>query len=375
MRIVVNARFLRSNCKNNYGRFQYETLKRIVENHPEDTFIFLFDKPVDPALVFADNVTLVYMKPEAKGPLSWRWWFDIKIPAILKKYKADVFVSFDRFLSLRTKVPQCLVIQDLSFFYTPDLFKKSHLSFYKKNTGYYLKKAASVAVLSDSIKKDIRDYYKIEEDKLTVVFSGANAIFHSADEYSREQIKDSYTNGYNYFIYTGFLDRSSNLITLLKAFSIFKKRQKSSWKLVLAGKLDESYGEDFLKSLASYKYREDVIVYDNIREQERAALLSGAYAMVYTQVYEGFAVPVLEAMQSGVPVIVSDNDSLQDVTGEAALFADVNDPSDVGDKMMQLYKDESLRSRLIAKGLDRATQYSWDKTADLLWESIRRAAK
>lgn len=375
MRIVVNARFLRSNYENSYGRFQYEALKRIVQNHPDDVFVFVFDKPLDADMMLGTNVTPLYIKPEAKNPLSWKWWFDIKIPALLKKYKADVFVSIDHFLSLRTKVPQCMVVQDLSFLHTPELFKKSHLSFYKKNTALYVNKASSVAVFSPSIKKDIIDYYKIAEDKLHIVFGGAATIFHPLDEQTKQTTKETYTNGYNYFIYTGFLQPSSNLIILLKAFSVFKKRQKSSWKLVLSGRFVGSYKDDFLKSLASYKYREDVIVLDVMDEPARAALVGSAYAMVYTPSYEGFAVPVVEAMQSGIPVIVSNDNSLRAIAEEAALFADVGDPADVADKMMQLYKDESLHSRLMEKGIEKATAYNWDKTADLLWESILKAAK
>jgi len=375
MRIVVNARFLRSDYVNSYGRLQYETLTRIVKNHPDDSFIFLFDKPFDVSLKLAENVTPLYVTPEAKGPLSWKWWFDIKVPAILRKYKADVFVSMDRFVSLRTKVPQCMVVQDFSFLHMPETFKKSHLSFYKKNTALYLNKATSVAVVSHAIKKDINDYYKITQDKLNTIFSGANDVFQIANEQAKENTKEKYTSGYNYFIYTGFLEQSTNLITVLKAFSVFKKRQKSSWKLVLAGKFVSVYKDEFLKSLATYKYREDVVVLDTIDEQERAALVGAAYAMVYPIAYEGFAIPVLEAMQSGVPVIVANNSSLRDITEDAALFTDVKDPADVADKMMQLYKDENLRTQLIAKGMDIAKAYNWDKTADLLWKSILKAAK
>lgn len=375
MRIVVNARFLRSDYVNSYGRLQYETLTRIVKNHPEDNFIFLFDKPFDISVKLAENITPLYVSPEAKGPLSWKWWFDIKVQAILRKYKADVFVSMDRFVSLHTKVPQCIVVQDLSFLHMPESFKKSHLSFYKKNTALYLSKAASVAVVSQSIKKDIDAYYKIPHDKFNTIFSGADDVFQIANEQAKENTKEKYTSGYNYFVFSGFLERSSNLITLLKAFSVFKKRQKSSWKLVLTGKFVSVYKDEFLKSLASYKYREDVLVLDAVDENERAALISAAYAMVYPIAYEGFAIPVLEAMQSGVPVIVSNDNSLKEITGDAALFAEVKDPAGVADKMMQLYKDETLRSQLVAKGIDTAKAYSWDKTADLLWESIIKAAK
>jgi hypothetical protein len=117
MRIVVNTRFLLKDYLEGYGYFIQETFKRIVRMHPEHEFIFFFDRPYASEFIFASNVTPVIIGPPARHPLLWKIWYDIKIPAALKKYKADVFVSADGFISLHTKVPQCLVLHDLSFFY------------------------------------------------------------------------------------------------------------------------------------------------------------------------------------------------------------------------------------------------------------------
>src|SRR5258705_4439413 len=140
MTVVVNTRFLLNDYLEGYGYFIYETFKRITNDHPEHDFIFVFDRPYDPRFVFGSNVKPVVTGPAARHPLLWKFWFDIRIPALLRKYKAGVFVSCDGFCSLRTSIPQCLVIHDLAFLHFPSFIKKSHSLFYKKYTPRFLKK-------------------------------------------------------------------------------------------------------------------------------------------------------------------------------------------------------------------------------------------
>lgn len=373
MKIAVNTRFLLSEYLEGYGYFQYEILKRITADHPEHDFIFIFDRPYDEKFVFGKNVIPVVTGPAARHPLLWKWWYDIKVPLLLKKYKADVFVSCDGFASLRTKVPQCLVVHDLSFLHFPGFIKKSHLFFYKKYTPAFLKKAKTIATVSLFSKNDIIAQYKTDPDKIQVVYSAAKTIFHPLPQNEKDETRKKYTNGKNYFIYIGAIHPRKNLIHLLKAFSIFKKRQQSDWKLVLAGRLAWKY-HHFLESLKTYKYRDDVVLAGYLEEKELVQLAGSAYALVYPSLWEGFGVPVLEAMRCQVPVITSSHSAMQEIAGHAALYADPSSPQDIGDKMMLLYKDESLRDQLIEKGAIQEPQYSWDRTAALLWDSIWKAS-
>lgn len=161
---------------------------------------------------------------------------------------------------------------------------------------------------------------------------------------------------------------------LLKAFSVFKKRQQTNMKLVLTGRLAWKY-ESFTESLQTYKYRNDVVMTGYVPEDELVKIIGAAYSLVYPSLLEGFGVPVLEAMQSDVPVITSVNSSMQEIAKDAALYADATNFADIADKMMLLYKDEKLRNQLIEKGRLVATEYSWDKTANLLWNCIVKACR
>jgi glycosyltransferase involved in cell wall biosynthesis len=372
MTIAVNTRFLLKDYLEGYGYFLYETFSRIVKKHPEHRFVFIFDRPYDKRFIFGSNVKAVVTGPPARHPLLWKLWYDIKIPAVLKKYKADVFVSCDGFCSLNTSVPQCLVLHDLAFLHYPSFNKKSHLFFYKRYTPKFLSKAKSVATVSEFSKKDILSQYKMEADKIDIAYSAAKKIFQPLNDETKQALKEKYTEGKEYFLYTGAIHPRKNLMNLLKAFSVFKKRQQTNMKLVLAGRLAWKY-ESFTKSLESYKYRKDVVMTGYVAEEELVKITGSAYALVYPSLLEGFGVPVLEAMQCDVPVITSANSSMQEIAKDAALYADANSHIEIADKMMLLYKDENLRRGLIQKGKLVVQQYSWDKTAELLWQSILKA--
>ncbi len=372
MKIAVNTRFLLNDYLEGYGYFIYEVLRRMVNEHPEHEFLFIFDRPFNKRFVFSSNVKAIVAGPPARHPVLWKWWYDIQIPRLLKKHKADIFLSCDGFCSLTTKVPQCLVVHDLSFIHYPSFIRRSHLLFYKHFTPKFLEKAKSIATVSAFSKNDIVSRYKVKEEKITVVYSAAKEIFHPVDFNTQEQTRNKYSGGKNYFIYAGAIHPRKNLVQLLKAFSVFKKRQKSDWKLVLAGRLAWKY-ERFKESLKSYKYRDDVVLTGYIEEKELADLIGSAYALVYPSLFEGFGVPVVEAMRCHIPAVTSINSSMQEIAGDAALYANPTDHADIADKMMLLYKDESLRNRLIQKGIERSKEFNWDNTASLLWEALMKS--
>lgn len=372
MKIAVNTRFLLNDYLEGYGYFVQETFKRIIIDHPEHEFLFIFDRPYDQRFVFGPNVKAVVAGPPARHPLLWKWWYDVKLPALLRKYKADIFVSCDGFCSLRTRVPQCLVLHDLAFLHYPSFIRKSHLLYYKKYTPKMLARAKAVATVSAFSKNDIIQQYKTEENKIDVVYSASKDIFRPLTDSEKKATKTKYTEGKDYFIYTGAIHPRKNLVNLLKAFSLFKKRQQSSLKLVLAGRLAWKY-DSFIKDLQTYKYRNDVVLPGYVAEEEIARLTGAAYAMVYPSYFEGFGVPVLEAMQCHVPVITSEKTSMQEIAGGAALLADPADPAAIAAQMMLLYKDEKLRKQLTEKGKETAAGFSWDRTARLLWQSIEKA--
>jgi glycosyltransferase involved in cell wall biosynthesis len=372
MKIAVNARFLLPDHLEGYGYFLLEIFKYLTRRYPEHQFVFIFDRPFDKRFIFSSNIIPVVTGPPARHPLLWKFWYDVKVPLVLKKQKADVFVSVDGLCSLRTSVPQCLVVHDLAFLHYPSHVKKSHFFYYKRYVPKFLQKAKTVATVSEFSKQDIVKTYNVDPRKIDIVYSAAKEIFKPVSELTTEEIKRKYTQGKEYFLYVGAIHPRKNIVNLLKAFSVFKRRLKSNFKLLLVGRLAWKY-DSFIQSLRHYKYRDDVIMLGYVNEDELVRVVGSAYALVYPSLHEGFGVPVLEAMKCNVPVITSAHSPMQEIAEDAALYADANDPQDIGEKMMLIYKDENLRKTLVDKGKTIAAHYSWQRTAELLWQCIQKA--
>ena len=372
MVIAVNTRLLLADKTEGYGYFINEVFQVLTKQYSQHQFYFLFDRPYDKQFVFPNNVTPIVIRPSASRPILWKYWYDIKVPLVLKKIKADVFVSPDGFCSLTTKIPQCLIIHDLSFLHYTGAYKKNYLLFYKYYIPKFLKKAQTVATVSNFTKQDIIQHYKTDPDKISVIYSGVSTILKPLDWEQQDLIKERYTAGKEYFIFFNAVHHSYNLVNLLKAFSIFKKRQKSEMKMVLAERFAWK-NKEFLQLLKTYKYKDDVILLNYLKETESAQLLGAAYALIYPFSSGAFAAPIVEAMKCNVPVLAIAHPSTQEIGKDAALYFDFSNITDTAEQMMLIYKDEVLRSKMIEKGKLIIEKYNWQQTADLLWQSITKA--
>jgi glycosyltransferase involved in cell wall biosynthesis len=364
MIIAVNTNMLREDYHGTNGRFVSETLGLITEQHPEHQFIFVSGNAYNREWMRRSNITTVIAAPGRNNPLFLKWWYDYRLAAILKKYKADVYFAADGVCSLRTKIPQCLLVNHISFKHYPHGIPASRLFFLRKYTHRWLQKAKQVITLSEFSKKDIIDNYPGAGDKIKTMHSGVSDIFRPVSDSQRTDTIEKYSDGIEYFLYVGSVQQRKNLINLLKAFSIFKKRQRSGLKLLLAGRSDD---KKFTATLSSYKYRDDVILTGYLDDQVLSKLMASAWALVYPSLWEGSGLTVAEAMRSKIPVIVSQNSALSEIAGDAALYADPHDPSSIAEQMMLIYKDERLRTELIEKGYQRSQEFDWGKTAKQLW--------
>jgi len=373
MNIAVNTRQLQGDEAKGRADLILGCFSVLAKKYPQHRFIYIFDQAFDQKFI-TKNIIPVVAGPEAKTSLRLQYWFNYKVPSILKKYKADVFVSMDGICSLRTKVPQCLLLDDLSFIDHPQFYAKSILRFNKKFIPKFLDKAKIIAATSESAKEAIIKQYGINEEKILLVYRSAASIFRPIDDDQKERIKEKYTEGKEYFLYTGSVDAGKNLINLLKAFSFFKKRQKSSMQLVIAGKAVSGYTQ-FATDLRTFKFRSEVKWLEDISPEEQATLMAGAYAMVYPVFVEDKNSVAMAAMQCNVPAIVSNTINLPNSAADAILRVNPSDFMDIADKMMLLFKDEERRNQLIRAGKALAQDIDPAKTADMLWQCITASIK
>ena len=370
MKIVVNTGVLLNDHPENYCRFLYEVLEIIVNRNREHEFIIITESVDVKKFLFGSNVTKVIRRYTLRHPLLLKIWYDIKLPYILKKYQADLFVSFDGFCSLTTRLRQCVLLNDLSLLPYSFPGNRQHLFFYKHFMDKILRRADVLVCWSDSKRKELMLRYSVKEKKrFCVVYPAAKEIFQPLNEKVKEEVRKEYCDEKNYFIYSGAIQQQNDLLNLLKAFSVFKKRQQSNWKLVLTGSRRQ-YSKKFLNDLRSYKYRSDVVVAPNENQDDAARLIGSAYALICAASADGSVFPILQALRCQVPVVAADTPAGREIAGDAALYAHPEDPENMADQMMMLYKNESLRTTLIEKGKTAGARYSLDKSAELLWQCI-----
>jgi len=374
MRIAVNTRLLLKGKLEGIGWYTNETLKRIVKQHPEHEFIFFFDRPYDESFVFADNVRPVVVAPQARHPVLFYIWFELRLPYFLRKYKADVFLSPDGLMSLKTKVPTCIVMHDLAFEHYPEHLKTSHQLFYRRYSPLYAHKAKQIVTVSEFSKEDIASRYNIPPEKITVSYNGAHEQYKPLNWEEREEAKKLFADGCEYFIYAGALHPRKNIINLLKAFVAFKKRQRSNMKFVVVGRMAWNY-EEIVKMREEMPFKDDVKWVGYLGVDQLAKAIGGSYALVYVSLFEGFGIPILEALQCNVPAIISNTSSMPEVGGDAALLADPKSHENIANEMERLYKDELLRQKLITAARAQVEKFNWDKTAGKLWDSLLKCIR
>lgn len=370
MRIAINTRLLLKGKMDGIGWFTAETTRRMVASHPEHQFFFFFDRKPDEEFVFGPNVTPVVLCPQARHPVLWYLYFEWATPWALKKYKIDLYLSPDGMMPLHPKVPTLTVIHDLNFEHATGNLKASHQRYMGHYFRLFARNATRVATVSTYSKVDIAETYGIDPGKIDVVYDGAHSNYRPHTDEEKAAIRQRFTNGCPYIIFISTILKRKNLANLLIAFDKVKRQGHRDLKLVVVGSR-VWWQDELAEAYDNMQHREDVVMPGHVDPMDLSALLSAAQMLVYPSYFEGFGIPILEAMYAETAVVASDTTSMPEVGGDAALYIDPADPDSIADAMVSL-DDETLRDSLIEKGRRQRTLFSWDRTADLLWQSMMK---
>lgn len=373
MRIAVNTRFLLPDKLEGFGVFTHEVLKRLTCDHPEHEFIFLFDRPYSGQFIYNDNVTPVVIPPQARHPFLWYLWFEWSIPKVLKRYQPDLFFSPDGYLSLRSKVQSVPVIHDLAFEHYPKAVPFLTRHYYQHYFPKFAAKAKAIATVSSYSKQDLIHHYQVPASKVTVVYNGAGDHFQPLSQDEKEAVKYELTGGIDYFMYVGAIHERKNIPNLLRAFEQFKEKTRYATKLVIAGR--KAWGNQELEALFDkLRWQSDILFTGSLEQQQLARYLGASLALTYISYFEGFGIPLLEAIQCHVPVITSNSSSLPEVAGQAGVIKDPDDITGIANSMAALIDDQAFYKALQEKAKIQCKRYSWDQTALRLWHLLEKVA-
>jgi len=368
MKVAVNARLLLPHRMEGVARYIYETTRCLVRNNPEVEFHLLFDRPYDKKFILGKNVIPHVIGPQSRHPFLWYFWFEKSLAKFFRNNKMDVFYSGDMYLSLSANVPTLYVSHDLNYIHYPKGIRWSHLKYYQKYMPVFHDNAEHIIAVSQATKSDIVKQFKIPLEKISVAGNALPKSIVRIENNQLEAIRGKLTGGAPYFVYVGSLHPRKNVDTLIEAFNIFKSEGDHEHKLVIYGR--SAWKTSAIKNAYdTSKYKSDIVFNsgDSISVSE---VLSASLALCYISLFEGFGIPILEAFECEVPVITSDVSSMPEVAGNAALLVDPKNKNMISRAMFKLVDSPALRKSLILKGKARVVDYSWEQSAQLIFQKL-----
>lgn len=369
MRIAINTRFLLSHKMEGFGWYTFETTKRLVENHPEHTFILFFDRPFEARFVFGPNVIPVVLNPPARHPILFVIWFEWAVFRALKKYKADVFFSPDGYLSLRSKIPQIPVIHDLNFEHYPADIPWTARKYLRFFFPKFAKKAAKIVTVSHYSKKDIVEQYNIDPEKINVGWNGVSTIFKPIDALEKLEIETQLSQGNPYFSFVGALHPRKNLRRLLQAFELYVQ-QGGDKDLVIVGENLWKSNNNYTNKI-SEQTKSKIHFTGHLKIEKLAKTVAASSGFVFVPYFEGFGIPLVEAMRCGIPIISGNLTSLPEVVEDAAILVNPFNVLAIANAMLQIDSNPALCAELSKLALERSKIFDWDKTTSVIWNTIQ----
>ncbi len=361
MRIAVNAADLDHPRIDGTRIYIWNMLKKFGSLDRESQFLIYHKNKFNPQLTFP-----VFRNYEIRKIKSPFWWTQTRFAWETFREKPDVlWMPMHSLPYLRSKKTKTVVtIHDLAFKFFPHFFPKKDLRRLNYFTDYAIKKAHRIIAVSNSTKNDILKLYPgIKEEKIRVIYHGYDKnLFNegiSSDQIKKANIK--YHIPYaRYIIYVGAIQPRKNISGLVDAFELL--RQDKTYKdvgLVIAGDLGWLY-DDIVSKI---KKTENVYAMGKFETEDLGALIKGAGVFVLPSLYEGFGLPLIEAMACGTPVLAADNSSLSEIVSDAGVLFDPCSRDSLAEALRKILESDKLRDDLRRKGLSRAKDFSWEKCA------------
>jgi len=346
------------------GEYSFEILRGLAKICDEEIFVYLKNEPLND--LPKSNTKLLY---KIFGP--GKFWTQVGLPLnlYLKNPKPDVFFTPGHYAPRFCPCPSVITVFDLSYIYFPQLFKKSDLHQLKSWTSYSVEKAQAVLTISESSKNDIVKYYKKDPEKVFVTYPGYDKNLFKPIKNSKKirDVRKKYNIRGDYIFFLGTIQPRKNLVRLLEAI------EDLSITLVISGKKGWLYN-DFFNKIEDPKVRDKVILTDYVQDEVLPVLFSGARAFVLPSLWEGFGIPVLEAMACGCPVIISNRSSLPEVVGDAGVLINPEDIKSITSGIQKVLTDNKFAQGRSLKGMIQAKEFSWEQCAVKTLEVLKDTA-
>ena len=298
----------------------------------------------------------------------------IALPIELGRIRLDLLHSPDFIPPFRGRFRRVITVHDLTFLRYPHFLTAEGRRYYNSQIVRAVQAADHILADSHATKADLMDLLEVSADKVTVVWLAAHARFKPiTDAETRRQLKLMGAPS-SYLLFVGTFEPRKNVAGLLSAYRALVDRNTNAPPLVISGRSGWLF-EETLAQVDRLRLRERITFLDTPSDSDLVALYNGASMVVLPSYYEGFGLPVLEAMACGTPVVISNRGSLPEIAGDVAVVVDPDDPDGLASAMDRILNDPDLQSRMRSKGPARASEFSWDRCARETLQVYRRVLR
>lgn len=296
-------------------------------------------------------------------------------PIDLIGVKSNSIFHATNFITLPTRyAKQVVTIHDLAFMKFPEVVESNIYQYLMRWVPYSIKKADQIIADSIQTKADIIEYFTIPEDKINVVYLAADSKFKKESQEKIEIVKVKYKLPIKYLLYLGTLEPKKNITTLIDVYNQLKQKYSIEEKLVIVGTKGWKFNPIFEK-IKDLHLENDVIFTGYVDDEDLPSIYSGASVFTFPSIYEGFGIPLLEAMQCEIPVVASNTSCIPEVVEDAGLLIDPYDINKWVEAIYQILINHELRMNLVQKGIEQSNKFSWEKVANETLEVYKKALK
>lgn len=349
------------------GRVLINVVKEMARLFPNDEYVVFANKGYDfyDPLSAMPNVRVVNTGVSKDSPIANILWHQRGFQRLLKQWECDVAYIPNFSLLLWKRLPTVVTIHDLIEFNVPGKFSPLRMAYRKMIDPLMVRNSTFITTVSECSKRDIVRFCNADENKVRVIHNAVDpTYFHEYDKTDVLPVLEKYGLRYkSFFIFVGTIDYpGKNIKVVIDAFLHLKEHQANDYKLVIVGK--DGHNAQVIYDLVNRSpYKDDVLFTGYVSDADLPKLYSGAKVMLYLSLYEGFGLPVLEAMSCATPVICSDTSCFPEVAGDADICVCPTDVDAVADKLLHLATDDAYYQQVARQCLEQSRTFSWERSA------------
>jgi glycosyltransferase involved in cell wall biosynthesis len=364
MRIAIDARM--GDTRRGIGVYVRELISQLVDIDKENQYFIIVNKHGDRSFVpSADNFSILETYITHKHYFIKDLWIQFFLPFLLEANRIDIYFNPRYILPFfKGKTKMVVTIHDMIAFLYPEIWLG--ISGFRIRNYIKLSSQRADTIITDSIwaKKDIVRILNIPEDKIKVIYCGINKkLFKPIPDLSMQRlVKRKYGIRKNFILTVGPMGTRKNHDRLIDVYSILPKYIREDYQLIITGEKKGTYN-DLLKKVRKTCLAGDIVFTGFIPGKEMPMVINAASLFIFPSLYEGFGIPLLEAMSCGTPLLVSNVSSIPEVVGNAALLFDPYNINEMANAIDRAINDKDLRQKLVQRGFERIKKYSWENTA------------